>query len=317
MRLTPLLLAILAGCPSTDDKDTGDTDPVIVDDTGCNHSCCGFVQEHRTEELTYSAEELVILAGEDNVVSEEECRARCEEAMTFYGDAVSCDGQAPTDDGGLVLTCGYDTVCEGRRPAGLARARLPGSGAARWLARAAHAEAASVPAFARLARELVEHGAPAALVDAARSAARDEVRHARVMGGLARAHGVTPPRARVRAVPNRALAAIALENAVEGCVNETWAAVVALHQAREAQDPRVAEAMAAIAVDEARHAELAHAVHVWVLPRLAPTERRRVVAARRAAVRSLATIAYPPVLGLPDAAAVRRLHAGMVARVWG
>src|SRR5688500_86287 len=45
--------------------------------------------------------------------------------------------------------------------------------------RAAWMEAASITAFRRLARELESYGAPRELVDAARTAARDEIRHAR------------------------------------------------------------------------------------------------------------------------------------------
>src|SRR5207244_2173225 len=121
-------------------------------------------------------------------------------------------------------------------------------------------EAASVPAFLLLARDLVVHGAPPALVQAALVAADDEVRHAATMAVLARAHGATPPAVELTPTPVRELRALALDNAIEGCVREAFAAACAAHQAGAAADPALRTALAAIAVDEARHAALAFAL---------------------------------------------------------
>ena len=55
---------------------------------------------------------------------------------------------------------------------------------------AAWLEAASIPAFIYLARELDLHGAPSGLARAALAAARDEIRHARVMYRLLEGLGV-------------------------------------------------------------------------------------------------------------------------------
>ena len=169
----------------------------------------------------------------------------------------------------------YEECSAGRRPPGLCPpARTDGDPAARWLAAAAHLEAASVPAFVLLARDLVAHGAPPALVRAALIAADDEVRHAAVMGALARARGATPPPVELVATPVRDLAALALDNAIEGCVREAFAAACAAHQARAATDPTLRAALAAIAVDEARHAGLAHALDGWLRTRLGVGARR-------------------------------------------
>ena len=90
----------------------------------------------------------------------------------------------------------------GRRPPGLrAAARVDGGAVGRWLATAADLEAASVPAFVQLARELIAHDAPAALVHAALAAADDEVRHAAAMTALARAHGAEPAPAELDVTP--------------------------------------------------------------------------------------------------------------------
>jgi rubrerythrin len=153
----------------------------------------------------------------------------------------------------------------------------------RWLARAAHMEAASVFAFESLARELAELGAPPALVDAARRSADDERRHARMMGRLAERAGAAVPPVEVEAPCARTAFAIARENAVEGCVHETWAAMEALAQSSRAARPGVAATMGAIADDEMRHASLAWQVAAWLEPRLSEAERAAVREAREGA----------------------------------
>ena len=62
--------------------------------------------------------------------------------------------------------------------------------------------------------------------------------------------------------------AFVLENAVEGCVRETFGALLAMHQRERAADPGVRGPCAASPQDETRHAELAWAIHRWALPRL-------------------------------------------------
>lgn len=147
------------------------------------------------------------------------------------------------------------------------------------LAAMAELEAASVPAFERLARELQRWGAPAELVRRARLAMGDEVRHARVMTALAGEYGHVPRPIAVPALPCRSLAAIAHENAVEGCVREAYGALIATYQAARAR-PELREAFRAIAVDERRHAELAEDVHAWILGQLADDARDAIERAR-------------------------------------
>jgi hypothetical protein len=202
----------------------------------------------------------------------------------------TCCGPDKTD-GGYALTCilNCSGPGPGRRPPGLVASSSAGDCAVgRYFADAAHLEAASVHSFRRLARELDAHGAPRTLVAAARRALRDEVRHARAMRRLARAHGSTPPAVRVAATPSRSLEELALENVVEGCVRETFAALLAVYQSRAAADTAVRSTMAAIAPDETRHAELAWAIDEWAQPRLDECARRRITNARRRAATELA-----------------------------
>src|SRR6185437_16880911 len=144
-------------------------------------------------------------------------------------------------------------------------------------ARMAFDEAASVHAFGRLRAELAVLDAPPALQHAAARAMRDETRHARAMARHAHARGAEVPRPRVRRGTVRTLESIARENAVEGCVNETFGALLAAFQAEHAPSPSLRRTFARIAADEARHAALSWAVARWAEPRLDTRARARVV----------------------------------------
>jgi hypothetical protein len=243
----------------------------------------------RTESLVVS----------DDVVTAADCRAAC------GNDVLTCVSEGP----GLVMCVNPPFPCEGRRPVGLrSAARTVDSGFARHLADAAWLEAASVDAFGVLRRELRAHGAPRRLLRAASRSKRDERRHARATKALAKAFGVDVAPVERDAAPLRSLAELALENAVEGCVRETWGALVALRQASHAREPAVRATMRRIARDEARHAQLAWAVDAWLHPRLSPAERQQALAARRVAVSELARelrsslpLAERERLGLPGA----------------
>jgi hypothetical protein len=176
----------------------------------------------------------------------------------------------------------------GRKPAGLC-ARTQGSAndaLGKFFAEAAYLEAASVFAFERLEEELRALGAPMDLVEAARSSRKDEVRHARMTKKLATRFGATVAEPVVDATvkeEKRSAFDIALENAVEGCVRETYAAVVAHWQAQACGDRQIATIMKAIAEDETKHAALAWDVAAWLEPQLDADERARVEGAREKA----------------------------------
>ena len=192
----------------------------------------------------------------------------------------------------------------GRRFEGLELAAPACDDPGAQLAAMAELEAASVPAFERLARELATWDAPAELVRRAWLAMRDEVRHARVMTTLANRYGHVPRAIAVPPLPCRSLEAIAHENAIEGCVREAYGALVATYQAERAC-AELAPAFRAIAVDERRHAELAEDVHAWVLPRLDAASRDAIERARSLATAelraSLTTSRACSELGLPSA----------------
>lgn len=215
-------------------------------------------------------------------------------------------------------------ACCGRRPAGLALGVASGeSVVGRWFAELAAREAASVEAFAILRAELAFHRAPRRLVAGAQRAARDEVRHARVVSALASRYGGTPRPPRFAPRTIRSLEAIATENAVEGCVRETFGALVGMWQARFAKDERVRKAMIVIARDETRHATLSWQVASWIEPRVSASARRRLQTARRAAIAELkAEIACDPAAdivhhaGVPSARAAGALLAQACEALW-
>ena len=159
-----------------------------------------------------------------------------------HGVDDSCDdaGLIVSDaKGGVDLDCATCANGVGRVPAGLWRARMPAAASplGAYFAVAAHFEEASVHAFRRLHGELRAHRAPVGLLRAARRAQRDEVRHARLTARMARRFGGRPVPARVAPIETRALPEVALENAVEGCVRETFGALVTSFQAAQRRGP--------------------------------------------------------------------------------
>ncbi|MEO7111112.1 MAG: ferritin-like domain-containing protein [Polyangiaceae bacterium] len=242
---------------------------------------------------------------------------------------VSCtipEGQGCTDGsltpgprGELSMIC-LDCFGGGRRPRGLRKPRIRAKNAlGEYFARMAHEEHASVFAFARMHEELVRFRAPRALRSAALRAKGDEIFHAREMTSLAEKNGGRSTPARLKRFRTRSLEAIAIENAVEGCIHETFGAVLILWQSRHASDARVRLAFRKIAVDEARHAALAWSLATWFEKRLDPAGNRRVLRARNRAVRKLTSARAPEVpaldrvVGLPSSTERIRLVTCMLS----
>ena len=253
-------------------------------------------------------------------LSQEECKKVCGGNSGEPGQYWGCSEYLLDDLPGPSFEC-Y-TCVEGRRPHGYVDPPLEPT-VAGWLAHAADLERVSIDAFQILRRELEHHRAPADLLARAAQAEADEVRHARVLGALARREGAALTNAPVQHGPVRALLAIALENAVEGCVRETYGAIVGGFQAQHASRTDVRRVMEQVYRDETTHAELAWSVHEWIMARLAPTERALVTTAMVQAVAELGAAARLPTapalvdaLGLPPPLEARRLVAGLAAQLW-
>jgi hypothetical protein len=271
------------------------------------------------------------------LTDQEICTMICTE-QSAIGEVESCTIGPINENGKIPVECVLPLFCEGRRhacvrshghsgPSDAAseaddRAQRPGP-AAHWLARAAHDEAASVHAFLALAAELAAHGAPPELLARIATAAEDERRHAALVTDLALHHGATIPTPIITPTPTRDLLALAVENMVEGCVRETWAALSAAHQSRHAHTPELRDIYKSIAADETRHAELAWSIHTWLIGQLSPASQAMVAAARRQAIHqlhtSLAALPDEPALlalGVPARHTALHLIAGLDAALW-
>lgn len=225
------------------------------------------------------------------------------------------------------LQAGIPNCAIGRRPVGLRPAKRDRAAApsvvGQHFARCARLEAASVTAFQRLHDELAAHGAPQYLLRRIKAAVRDEVRHARQTAALAEGHGARPLRASVRARRSRSLFYIARENAVEGCVRETYGALVGLWQAGHIADPAIARQLQRIAQDELNHATLSWDIANWLAPRLSARQNRALMRAQAGALAALQReLATPPHgdlvkhVGLPDRTAALSLLHELRARLW-
>ncbi len=223
------------------------------------------------------------------------------------------------------LSPGMPGCVIGRRPDGLLASppSRRGSYVGRYFAANARLEAASVAAFHILRAELSAHGAPGSLLRQAARSARDEVRHTKVVRRLARRYGGRPKGYSVSPTPHRSLEAMAIENMTEGCVRETFGALLGRWQATHAADPAVRRAMLRIARDETRHAALSWQVADWLSSKLDAQAQSRVAKAKHKALAQLRkelTAAPDPQLqaaaGLPSSQQALALFAQLEARLW-
>jgi hypothetical protein len=316
-RLQKILLAAMAtpvvGCGGTPDVPIDGGGSIDTGIPNCEAqfidagTVCGSTEAQITSDIGACS-----LSSDSGDVPTATCQAICGAKETIC----SFD---PTAN---ILRCGG--LCIGRLTAGQVvadPARAESTGA--YLARVAFLETSAVHAFERLGRELRAHGAPSPLTRAVERAREDEKRHATEMAALARAYDadVTMPETQAREV--RPLIEVAIENAVEGCVRETFGVLVAAWQAEHAQNERVRTTMKRVARDEARHAALGWRVRAWANDMLSATDRDRVSAAMKAAVDELERSADARVdpkaaeaLGLPSAARATALVAALRAEVW-
>ena len=136
-------------------------------------------------------------------------------------------------------------------------------------------------------RELAAHDAPDELGRRARAASGAALRNAVMLESLALRWGVCRRQPAVVSIAVRPLEALAVENAAEGCVGATWAALEARYQSLAARDPVIRRTMARLARDGLLHAEFSWAVDAWAERRLDATARERVAQARAHAAAEL------------------------------
>lgn len=260
--------------------------------------------------------------------SGEECESLCtdrveEDPPRRVREVVSCTLEDVDESGGNAGAAGASsavelnceaiigTVCKGRRPLGYEERDLPtrpslGEACAAF----AELEAASVIAFEQLGTFLARFGAPEELIRRCRLAADDERRHARLFAEMAVENGHRMNEPRILDDTPANLEKVARHNAVEGCVAECWAALLAHLVAERAQTSQLRRAYRQVAEDETRHGQLAWDLHAWFAAKLDPLARRRVELAQRDALALLGQGAsgqlrmLPPELGLRSASEI-------------
>ena len=256
---------------------------VGVEDISCEQVCVQVVYEPEFPEASVSSCEMTLDSTHFSDLTDDTADTGLD--ATVVG-SVTCAGTL------------FEYYCMGRRPLGHIEARLEGEGLGRHLAHAAHLEAASVHAFAQLSEQLERWDAPADLIARCRRAMGDEIRHARDVGRLAKALGYTPAAA-LREATEGDLLSVAIHNATEGCVSETWAALEAHLIAGKTPHSDLREVFAQIAEDETRHAQLSWDLHEWLCAQLGPAEREQVLDAQRQAIAALASTAEAHLSRLP------------------
>lgn len=247
---------------------------------------------------------------EAGVGDPDSCKALCGSNET------TCTGRSTAY--GNVVYCGEG--CAGRRYDGLDERDAPRAyDTASYLARMAFFEAASIDAFAILARELRRMRAPASLVRACFVARGDEVRHARMAATLAkRAAPGRPTKLLLPATPEeeeRSRESLAIENASEGCIREAFGVLLGTWQALHAPTAELRAFFGKLAEDEARHAALAWRIDAWARSGLDAGANARIDRARDATLDAVAaSLVDPPIdgLGLPSPADARALFAAFV-----
>jgi len=258
------------------------------DDIDC-HTACRFTHE-RDEEWELGEVKSCTL----DVTPEESLD------IDAIAASIECDGRE------------LEHICEGRRPLGHIELAHGGTELAEHLAHCAHLEAAAVTAFDDLVVALSRWNAPASLVERCRRARAQEVEHAAAVADEALRRGATvcPPSRTPREL---SLLAVALDNAVEGCVHEAWAALRARWVAEHAREPELRRLYTRLADDELEHAQLSWDLHAWLLDQLDASARIGVETALARALGRLPQLAaeqattLPAALGLPGAEGFRAL----------
>lgn len=271
-RIAMLSLAACHDDPAVVDASSDGVDGADANDGACAPEFLDAIDDAQPDCATFVA--LPCGMPESATVSEcypdlTTCAAACSTHDLFYCvlTSSSCTLDGGMLDAATTLEC-VSCLGGGRRPRGFVAPSRGGR-----FARLAHMEAASVRAFRDLERSLVSFDAPARLVRAARRAREDEIRHARAMTRIARRFGETRPSLRIQRTTTPTLVELLADNAVEGCANETFGALLLTCEAERETDPRIRRTLRRVARDEANHAALAWEILRWGLPRISHTAR--------------------------------------------
>jgi hypothetical protein len=266
-----------------------------------------------------------------------ECADLCAEAI-FYeenrrpDEILSCDytlnfevlpedfGTWEASDviGTLKCNAQFVTMCMGRRPLGHVESIKMVRDLGSHFACIAHLEQASVTAFVDLARQLQGWSAPDELRRRCLAAAKDEVFHAKLFRKLAMECGAELEEPQQRSLSDDLLT-VAIHNATEGCIFETWSALIAVHQALHSPHPELAKIYRCIAIDETQHGQLAWDIHKWMMSQLSVEEQQIIHTEQLKALTKLRNIAAleseDQFLGRPTRSKAQTLAAVFIEKV--
>lgn len=189
-------------------------------------------------------------------------------------------------------------------------------------------EAVAVIAFERLAFELKAYQAPIELLAKIQVAIEDEKRHTSNFSSVCLAQNweieedIT--HIQVSQYPVRSLLELAIENAIEGCVGESFAALENLYQSHFAKNQTIKALHQSIVFDEIAHAELSWQIHDWINQQLPIHEK---VLLQEALVQAISgKISINPnchlpeetkqYLGLPDHHTAKILYNQLNEQLW-
>ena len=171
-------------------------------------------------------------------------------------------------------------VVEGRRMVQTSFRSSNPQDLAGYFASVAQEEAVSVYAFQEMLFFLKERNAPDHLIQACHKAIHEEKEHTAMMTQLAHQHGCTQAAIKIKRGSFSSMFDFAMQNAIAGCIEETWASVLALYRAQHT--PKYQERFTQIARDEIGHAQLSWHIHQWAMSQLSTPEQQHIIAQMKA-----------------------------------
>lgn len=191
--------------------------------------------------------------------------------------------------------------------------------AAKYWAKVAMMEHASVASFSRFSLELMSVGASPELLALAHQAALDEVRHTQISLDIANQFtsttftpGAFPLSNKVADFAFGDMEKIATSAALEACIEETLAAAVVLYQADHMGDTNHKTLLRGVAMDEANHAAFAWRAVQWMAS-TSPAVHSAVSAVFSARAESYASA--PEAVSIPTLERIGLLDQGTMAKL--
>ena len=202
-------------------------------------------------------------------------------------------------------------IMRGRAPMNAEDHFIPTTDLATHFARQAQEEALSVFSFAELYHALQAHNAPSSLLQRCTQALREEQMHTQMAISLCQKYGGEAPTITVplQSTPN--LFALTLHNALVGCIQESWAALLEQYQAIHGTAHHHIQHR--IAQDEISHAQLAWDIHAFLMSLLGTQEQEIIRASMHKLLESkdisyMASFPNSDTLGIPSEANQQQLH---------